>query len=64
MENLIKKHKNTFGIEPNIIGMFWDSSEKVIDGIINAIENNTPYDEYQLLSKSEQDAFDKGELLF
>jgi len=44
--------------------MFWDSSEKVIDGIINAIENNTPYDEYQLLSKSEQDAFDKGELLF
>ena len=29
-----------------------------------AIETNTPYNEYELLSKEEQKAFDNGELLF
>jgi hypothetical protein len=59
-----KKHKDKFSIEPNIIGMFWSDQDKVLEGILNAIRNNTPYDEYKMLTKSEQEAFDKGELIF
>ena len=64
MESLIKQHKEKFGIEPNIIGMFWNNPQAIIDNIIKAIETNKPYDEYELLSKEEQKAFDNGELLF
>jgi len=64
MENLVKKHKEKFGTEPNIIGMFWHDQEKVMDGIIEAIDENKPYDEYKMLSKDEQKSFDKGELVF
>lgn len=53
-----------FNEEPNIIGMFWNNPEQLIDNIIKAIETNTPYNEYELLSKEEQKAFDDGELLF
>lgn len=64
MESLIKEYVKQFGKEPNIIGMFWSSPEKVADGIVKAIETNTPYDEYEMLSKEEQKAFDDGKLMF
>ena len=64
MENLIKQHKEKFNKEPNIIGIYWNNPSLVVDNIIKAIETNTPYDEYELLSKEEQKAFDDGELLF
>jgi len=64
MENLTKQHKQKFGKEPYIIGMFWNNSEKVAEGITNAIETNKPYDEYELLSDDEKKAFDDGDLLF
>lgn len=64
MENLIKEHKKKFNKEPNIIGMFWNSPEQLIDNILKSIEDNKPYNEYELLTKEEQKAFDNGDLLF
>ena len=64
MENLIKDYKALFNEEPYIIGMFWNNQEQLIQNIINAIDDNNPYNEYELLSKEEQKAFDNGELLF
>lgn len=64
MESLIKEHKEKFGIEPNIIGMFWNNPDKLINNILKAIEDNIPYDEYEMLSKDEKKAFDDGDLLF
>lgn len=64
MENLIKEHKNKFGIEPIIIGMFWNRPDIIISNILKAIETNKPYDEYEMLSDDEKKAFDNGDLLF
>ncbi len=64
MENLIKLHNDTFGIDPYMIGMFWRDKGKEIDNIQQAIKDNKPYNEYNLLSKEEQKAFDSGELVF
>lgn len=64
MKNLIKEHKQKFNKEPNIIGMYWNNPNLVIENIIEAIKTNKPYDEYELLSKEQQKAFDDGELLF
>ena len=64
MENLIKEHMVKFGVKPNIIGMFWNKPIKVLDNIVKAIEENKPYNEYNLLTKEEQIAFNSGKLLF
>ena len=64
MESLINDYIKAFNKEPYIIGMFWNNPNLVIENIIKAIETNTPYNEYELLSKEEQKAFDDGELLF
>lgn len=64
MENLINLHKEIFGVEPYVIGIFWHSPETVIDGIIKAIEEGQPYNEYEMLTKEEQKAFNDGNLLF
>lgn len=64
MESLIKKHRKIFGIEPNFIGMFWQDPEKEFNSLFDAIEKGIPYDEYKMLSKDEQKAFDKGQLFF
>ena len=61
---LRKQHKAKFGKEQNIIGMFWDDPQLVEDNIIKAIETNIPYDEYELFTDEEKEAFDKGMLLF
>lgn len=60
----IIKHNEKFGADPYIIGMFWDDLEKLSLNIYNAIESNTPYNEYEMLTKEEQKAFDDGNLLF
>ena len=64
MKDLVEKYFEKFNKEPYIIGMFWNNQQQLIQNIINAIETNKPYDEYELLSKEEQKAFDNGELLF
>lgn len=53
-----------FGVEPKFIGMFWQDTEKEFNSLFDAIEKGIPYDEYKMLTKSEQEAFDKGELIF
>ncbi len=64
MENLIKGYIKKFGKEPYIIGMFWNNQEQLIQNIEKAIEDNKPYNEYELLSDEEKKAFDSGELIF
>ena len=64
MENLVKRHKELFGVDPIFIGLFWDDTEKQFDGVSDAIDNGVPYDEYKMLSKSDQEAYDNGDLLF
>jgi len=57
-------HKDKFGVEPNVIGLLWNDIDKQIDLLIKAIEIDEPYDEYQMLSKEDQNAFDKGDIVF
>ena len=64
MDDLIKNHIDKFGIEPYIIGMFWNNQEQLLENIFLAIENNKPYNEYNLLSDDEKRAFDKVSLVF
>ena len=64
MNELINNYAIIFGEEPNIIGMFWNNQEKLVENIKKAIKDNKPYNEYNLLSDEEKKAFDKGELLF
>ena len=64
MEDLIKKHIDKFSKKPIIKGIFWNNQEQLIQNIEKAIYDNKPYNEYELLSKEEQKAFDNGELLF
>lgn len=64
MENLIKEYIKVFNKEPNIIGMFWNDPKQLEDNLKKAIEINTPYDEYELLTDEDKKAFDKGLLLF
>lgn len=63
-EENIKAYKEKFNKEPNIIGMFWNDKKQLEDNLKKAIETNTPYDEYELLTDEEKIAFDKGLLLF
>jgi len=64
MESLIKLHKQKFNKEPYIIGMFWNDTETQIDYIVNAIKDNKPYNEYELLSDIDKKAFNEGSLSF
>ena len=64
INSAIEKHFNKFKIEPNIIGLYFENPKQTYDNILEAIKDNKPYNEYELLSKEEQKAFDNGELLF
>jgi hypothetical protein len=64
IDKLTKKHIERFGVEPNVIGLLWSDIDKQIDLLIEAIKTGEPYDEYQMLSKSEQQAFDNNDIVF
>lgn len=64
MEDLEIAHKEKFGVEPYIIGMFWDDDEITIANIKQAIKDNKPYNEYELLSDEQKKAYDNNELDF
>ena len=64
IDKLTKKHIEKYGVEPNVIGLLWNDLDRQIELLIKAVEGDEPYDEYQMLSKEEQDAFDKSELFF
>lgn len=64
IQNLQNLHKEKYGVEPNVIGLLWNDIDEQIELLIKAVEGDKPYDEYQMLSKEEQAAFDKGDLFF
>jgi len=59
-----EEHIEKFKKEPVIIGLFLDEPLEVDRNIKQAIKDNKPYNEYELLSKEEQIAFDSGSLVF
>lgn len=63
-QKLRRQHTDKFGVEPVVIGMFWNQPEKIRAGIAAAIKNNKPYNERDFLSKKELKDFDAGNLLF
>lgn len=64
IDNLYILHKEKYGLEPNVIGLLWKDQDKQIELLIEAVEGNKPYDEYKMLSKENQEAFDKNQLRF
>lgn len=64
LKDLMQKHREFFGVEAYVIGMFWSDNETLFNGIADAIEDEKPYNEYLMLSKDERKAFDNGSLLF
>jgi len=57
-------HFNKFGEYPFVIGIFWSDAEQLKINIIEAIEINKPYNEYEMLSEEQKDDFDNGTLYF
>ena len=64
MENIIRIHKDKLKKDPVIIGMFWENPNILEKNLLDAIKNNTPYNEYEMLSDEEKKSFDAGRLLF
>ena len=64
MENLQNPHKEKYGVEPNVIGLLWNDIDRQIELLIEAVEGDQPYDEYKMLSKKDQEDFDRGEIVF
>lgn len=64
ISKMLKQYNQKFNKEPKIINKLWMEPEKLYDNLTKAIETNTPYDEYELLTKEEKKAFDDGQLFF
>jgi hypothetical protein len=63
LDKTIKQHKTKFKKDARIINYHRDRLD-ISDDIQDAIEANTPYNEYDLLTPEEQKAYDAGKLLF
>ena len=64
MNDITKKHQEKFNKNPKIIGLFFDNPEITTDNIVKAIEENKPYNEYNLLTKEDEKLFRDGKLFF
>ena len=64
MDDVAKEHLDKFGVEVKLLGLYRYDKNKLYDNIVKAIEENKPYNEYNLLTKEEQIAFNSGKLLF
>lgn len=64
IDELTKEHLEEFGVEPVIIGLYWDNQGKLVDAIYDAIEDGKPYDELDKLTPEEREAYENGELQF
>jgi hypothetical protein len=63
-EKATQDYIEKFGKKPNIIGMFWRDSERLVANLRDAIKTGEEYDEYMLLSESQRKKFDDGGILF
>lgn len=60
----IKLHIEAFGIEPIIIGMFWDDQDRTERNVMRAIKAGKPYDELSMLEKEDRKSYNSGGLFF
>lgn len=62
MDNdLVKQHKELFGKEPIIIGIYFTD---VWERVAASIARNEEYNELQELTRQQKDEYEKGNLLF
>jgi len=61
MNDLIKMHKEIFGIDPVIIGLHWHDIE---DRLIEAMETGVAYNEERELTTAELVDYRAGKLAF
>jgi len=61
-EILKERHLKELKVEPYIIGLYRRDQERLIEGLEKALSDKVPYDERDLLSREDRDAFEKGEL--
>jgi len=64
MDELKKLHKEKFGKDPILIGLYFYDPEQTKKNIRNAIKTGKPYNEYELLTDDEKKYYDKGDLVF
>jgi len=64
MQNLCQLHKDKYGVKPNVIGYLWDDTDEQFNLLVKAVEGDKPYDEYEMMSKEEQEAFDRRDVVF
>lgn len=64
MENLIKRYIEKFNKEPYMIGLYWDDKNRLLENISKSIEDNKPYNEYNLLSDEDKKSYDDNVLVF
>ena len=62
MKELNDEHKKKFGIFPIIIGMY--DVDVAMNNIKKAIKDNTPYNEYRMLSNNDKKELKDGALVF
>jgi len=63
-QKLLKEHKEVTGKDAVIIGLFWETPEKVIKGLKSSIKRNDPYNEYNMLTEVQKKLYDAGDLVF
>lgn len=64
LEEIENKHNEKFGVEPKVIGFYWDDIDKLVSEIKKSIKENVPYDEYDTLTDEDKKLYDSGELVF
>ncbi len=63
--NVNDEHLEKFGVKPNIIGIRFHKGVEFLElEILKSIKNNTPYNEYLMLSKEQKKEYNEGNLLF
>ena len=64
MDKLYQDHFEQFGVDPVVIGLLFSSSSDLFNAIMESIENDKPYNEYNQLSNSDKELYNKGQLVF
>ena len=58
------KHVEKFGVEPNIIGIYWRHPDQLEVLIEKSIDDGEPYDELDNLSGEDKKRYERGDLVF
>jgi hypothetical protein len=57
-------HRDKFGVDPVVIGLFWEAPGLFLKHLREAVENNHVYNELDFLSEDELQDYRMGRLYF